>query len=319
MGVEPTSVTTAQGRPAMILSALLNEAAPLLAALQPAFTQPTFQRFTLLMAATLLTTGRRTIANLLRTLGPFRKGHKTSYQRVFSAASWSGLRLACLLARFVVAHLLPDGSITLVGDDTVDGHKGKKVYGKARHRDPVRSSHTYTAWRYGHKWVALCVLVRFPFAARPWALPLVVDLYRTAEQNQQRKRLHRTPAQLMCRLLRLMLLWFPQRTFVFVGDAGYGTHEVARFCWRHRGQLTLVSKLHPDANLHEPPPPYTGKGRPRQKGAKLPKPRQAAAAATLLSGDVGWYGGGKRRVALASGVGSWYKAGAGLVPIRWVF
>jgi hypothetical protein len=271
------------------------------------------------MAAALLTTGRRTVANLLRTLGPLCQGHKTSYQRVFSAASWSALRLACLLARFVVGHLLPDGLITLVGDDTVDGHKGKKVYGKARHRDPVRSSHSYTAWRYGHKWIALCVLVRFSFATRPWALPLVVDLYRNAEQNQQRKRPHRTPAQLMCRLLRLMLLWFPQRTFVFVGDAGYGSHEVARFCYRHRRRLTLVSKLHPDANLYEPPPPYAGKGRPRHKGAKLPKPRQAAAAATLRSTQVGWYGGGTRQVRQTSGLGGWYKAGAGLVPIRWVF
>ncbi len=295
------------------------EATPLLLALVPAFSQPTFARFTTLMAAALLTSGRRTIANLVRTLGPLGQGHQTSYQRVFSAACWSGLQRACLLARFVIGHLLPDGPITLVGDDTVDGHKGKKVYGKARHRDPVRSSHSYTAWRYGHKWVVLCVLVRFPFAVRPWALPLLVDLYHSVEQNQQRKRPHRTPAQLMCRLLRLMLLWFPQRTFVFVGDAGYGSHEVARFCHRHRGRLTLVSKLHPDANLHQPPPPYAGKGRPRQKGAKLPKPRQAAAAATLLPLEVGWYGGGRRSVSHSSGVGGWYKAGAGLVPIRWVF
>ncbi len=303
----------------MILFAFPIEAAPLLAALQPAFTQPTFQRFALLMTAALLSTGRRTIANLLRSLGPLANGHKTSYQRVFSDASWSTLQLACLLARFVVARLLPDGPILLAGDDTVDGHKGKRVYGKARHRDPVRSSHSYTAWRYGHKWVCLAVLVRFPFATRPWALPLLIDLYRSAEQNRQRQRPHRTPAQLMCRLLRLMLLWFPHRRFVFVGDAGYGSHEVARFCWRHRARLTLVSKLHPDANLHEPPPPYRGKGRPRQKGVKLPKPRQAAAAATLKAVEVGWYGGGKRRVAYSSGVGSWYKAGAGLVPIRWVF
>jgi hypothetical protein len=295
------------------------EANPLLLALAPAFSQPTYLRFTTLMAATLLTTGRRTVANLLRSLGPLAQGHKTSYQRVFSAASWSGLTLACLLTRFVLGHLVPEGTVTLVGDDTVDGHKGKKVYGKARHRDPVRSSHSYTAWRYGHKWVVLCVLVRFPFAVRPWALPVVVDLYRTAQQNQQRHRPHRTPAQLMCRLLRLMLLWFPQRTFVFVGDAGYGSHEVARFCWRHRCRLTLVSKLHPDANLYEPPPPYGGKGRPRQKGIQLPKPRQAAAVAARESVSVGWYGGGTRQVEQSSGQGGWYKAGAGLVPIRWVF
>jgi hypothetical protein len=66
--------------------------------------------------------------------------------------------------------------VILVGDDAVDGHPGRRVYAKARHRDPVRSSHSYTAWRYGHKWVVLAVLVRFPFATRPWALPVLVDL-----------------------------------------------------------------------------------------------------------------------------------------------
>jgi hypothetical protein len=204
----------------------------------------------------------------------------------------------------------------------VDGHRGQKVYGKARHRDPVRSTRSYTAWRYGHKWVVLAVLVRFPFAGRPWALPILIDLYRSRQDNEARRRKHRTPAQLMCRLLRLMLIRFPARTFAFVGDAGYGTHEVARFCCRHRGRLTRVSKLHPDANLVQPPPPYAGQGRPRVKGAALPKPRQAVAhlaprSRTRLT--VGWYGGGTRRVATVTGTGHWYKSGRGLVPIRWVF
>ena len=150
----------------------------------------------------------------------------------------------------------------MVGYDTVDGHKGKNVYGKARHRDPVRSTHSYTTWRYGHKWVVLAVLVRFPGTSRCWALPVLVDLYRSAPDNCRRRRPHRTPAQLMCRLLRVLLIRCPGRRFVFVGDAGYGTHAVARFCQRHRARLTLVSKLHPEANLHEAPPPYTGKGRP---------------------------------------------------------
>ena len=96
------------------------------------------------------------------------------------------------------------------------------------------------------------MLVKFPFATRPWALPVLVGLYRSADDDRARRRRHRTPAQLMCRLLRLVLLRFPTRSFVFVGDSGYGTHEVARFCHRHRARLTLVSKLHPDANLFLP-------------------------------------------------------------------
>jgi DDE superfamily endonuclease len=295
------------------------EAAALLAAFVPAFTQPTFHRFVTLLAAAILTTGRRTIANLLRTLGPLAEGHRTDYQRVLSRAPWSGVRLGCALTAFLLTHLLPAGPVLLVGDDTVDGHPGRRVYGKARHRDPVRSSHSYTAWRYGHKWVVLAVLVRFPFATRPWALPVLVDLYRVAADNRQRRRPHRTPAQILCRLLRLLLLRFPGRSFVFVGDSGYGTHAVARFCHRHRGRLTLVSKLHPDANLYAPPPPYTGTGRPRKKGRALPKPRQVAAATRARRLSVPWYGGGTRQVQTVTATGHWYKSGHALVPLRWVF
>ena len=302
------------------MSILPAEAEPLLLTLAPVFTEPTFRRFVILMAAALLTTGRRTVANLLRTVGALAQGHPTSYQRVLSAARWSGLRLACALCRFLLRRWAASGPVPLVGDDTVESHPGRKVYGKARHRDPVRSSHSYTAWRYGHKWVVLAVLVRLPFARRPWALPVLVDLYRSEQDNRARRRPHRTPAQRMIRLLRLMLRWFPDRSFVFVGDSGYGTHEVARFAHRRRDRLTLVSKLHPDANLYEPPPPYTGKGRPRVKGARLPKPRQAVEQARRLRRrTVPWYGGGRRPVRLTSGSGHWYKSGAGLVPVRWVF
>lgn len=295
------------------------EAAPLLAAFAPHLTHPTYTRLVILAAAAILTTGRRTVANLLRTVGGLAPGHRTSYQRVLSAAEWSGLALGCALARFLLDHLVPDGPVPLVGDDTVDGHPGKTVYGKGRHRDPVRSSHAFTAWRYGHKWVVLAVLVKFPFATRRWALPILVDLYRTPEVSTAEGIRHRTPAQLMCRLLRLVLLRFPGRTFVFAGDSGYGTHEVARFCRRHRARLTLVSKCHPDINLFDPPPAYAGKGRPRVKGGRVPKPRQAAATAARAKLTVAWYGGGTRQVEAATGTGHWYKAGNGLVPVRWVF
>jgi hypothetical protein len=294
------------------------EAAPLLAALAPAFTRPTARRFATLLAAAILTTGRRTVANLLRALGPLAGGHRTDYQRVLSRAPWSGL--GCALAGFVLRHVLPDGPVVLAGDDTVDGHPGRKVYGKARHRDPVRSTHSYTAWRYGHKWVVLAVLVRLPFATRRWALPVLVALYRAPGLSRAEGRPHRTPAQLMCRLLRLLLIRCPGRTFVFVGDSGFGTHELARFCHRHRARLTLVSKLHPDANLFGPPPEYRGRGRPAAKSRRRPKPRQAVARARSLTRlSVDWYGGGTRRVGVLTAAAHWYKDGRGLVPVRWVF
>lgn len=296
------------------------EAHPLVQVLALHFTSPTYQRVAVLLVGALLTTGRRTVANLVRTLRHLAPGHLTDYQRVFSRAPWSGVDLGCSLARFLLQHFVPDGPITLIGDDTVDGHKGKRVHGKARHRDPVRSTHSYTTWRYGHRWVVLAVLVKFPFAKRPWALPVLIDLYHSEEGDRERNRPHRTPAQLMCRLLRLVMIRFPDRTFLFVGDSGYGTHEVARFCHRHRDRLALVSKLHPDANLFTPAPPYAGRGRPRIKGNRMPKPRHVAATTPILNEvSVNWYGGGKRRVGTVSRAAHWYKAGDGLIPLRWVF
>jgi len=304
------------------VSTIAAQALPVLALFAPACNPPTFLRLQLLAVAAVLTTGRRTVSNLLRTLGHLAQGAPSSYHRVLSEARWSGLRLAALLTRFLLRRCWPTGTVTLAGDDTVTEHPGRKVYGKARHRDPVRSSHSYTAWRWGHKWVVLAVLVRLPFAPRPWALPVLVGLYRSQTDNRKRGRPHRTPAQLMQLLLRLLLRWSPDRSFRFAGDGGYGSHEMADFARRTQGRLHLVSKFHPRANLYEPPPPVTGKkpnGRPRKKGAKLPSPQQVVAESARTRHDVAWYGGGRRDVEAVSGVGHWYKGGVGLVWVRWAF
>jgi hypothetical protein len=304
------------------VSTTADHALPILALFAPAFTPATFTRAQLLTVACILTTGRRTVSNLLRTLGHLAQGAPSSYHRVLSEARWSGLRLAALLTRFVLRRHWPAGTVTLVGDDTVSSHPGRKVYGKAKHRDPVRSSHSYTAWRWGHKWVVLAVLVRLPFAQRPWALPVLVALYRSKEDNRKRGRPHRTPAELMQVLLRLLLRWFPGRPFRFAGDAGYGSHDMAELAPQSRGRLHLVSKFHPKANLYEAPPLVAGKrpnGRPRKKGAKLPPPRQVVAQSPGSRHDVAWYGGGRRDVEVVSGTGHWYKGGRRLVEVRWVF
>jgi hypothetical protein len=242
--------------------------------LSRAFTTATALRVSLLLPAALLTIGRHTVANLLRTLGPLVPGDTSSYRRVFSHRRWSGWRLARLLAGWVVPHFVPDGPILLAGDDTVDEHRGQKVYGKGRHRDPVRSTHTYTAFRWGHKWVVLAVLVRFPFSRRLWALPVLVALYRPPQKGRR----HKTPPALRRQLLQVRLRWFPDRQFVGAADGNYATHDLARLAARHPKRLTYVSHFYADAALYEAPPPVApGRkrtGRPRQKGAKLPTPRR---------------------------------------------
>jgi DDE superfamily endonuclease len=295
----------------------------LLDTLRGAFTKATALRFALLLPAALLTLGRHTVANLLRTLGPLVPGDPSSYRRVFSTRRWSGWRLARLLAGWVIRHLLADGPIFLAGDDTVEEHRGKKVYGKGRHRDPVRSTHSYTAFRWGHKWVVLAVLVRLPFTRRRWALPLLVALYRSEEENRRRRRRHKTPAELLRQLLCVLLHWFPDRQFVCAADGNYATHDLARLAARHPHRLTYLSHFYADARLYEPAPAVVGKkpsGRPRKKGAQLPSPAQGVRQAKRRQRlNVAWYGGGRRAVEVVTGRGHWYQAGQPLVAVLWVW
>jgi hypothetical protein len=302
-----------------IHQAVPEPARSLFASLAGAFTRPTFRRFVVLALATILTVGGRTVCNLLRTLGALAPGHPSSYHRVFSKRRWSCWRLARGLAAWVFDHLVPEGRIFLAGDDTVTEHPGDNVFGKGCHRDPVRSTHRFTAFRWGHKWVVLTVLVRFPFSRRPWALPLLVALYRSAKDNEKAGRRHKTPARLLQQLCCVLLRWFRRRRFVLAGDGNYGSHEWARFASRRSGRLHLVSKFYPDANLFEPPPPYGGHGRPRVKGKKVATPEQVVAGAERTRLHVAWYGGGRRDVEVVTGTGHWYQAGQGLVEVRWVF
>ena len=294
-------------------------AQPVLSSFAPVFYHPTYQRFLVLTIATVLTTGRRTISNLLRTAGELAHGHPSSYHRVLSRRRWSSPELARILIRFILDHWVPEGPVSLAGDDTVDEHRGARVYGKGCHRDPVRSTHSYTAYRWGHKWVVLTILVPFPFAKRPWALPVLVALYRSPEKAPKAKaeaqkarrrkakartkakakerarrraeaqrargaqagpaRRHKAPSELMRQLLAVLIHWFPDRQFVFAGDGGYGTHALARFAQRHRRHLTVVSLFYANAALHDPPPMVVGKKNGRPRKKGDKRPTPAAVVA----------------------------------------
>jgi len=291
----------------------------LLDTLAAVFTHPTYLRVVVLLVAAILTTGRHTVLNVLRTAGALAPGAASSYHRVFSRRRWKPLELARGLTGWVVRCCVPIGRVRLVGDDTVDEHPGRKVFGKGKHRDPVRSSHSYTAFRWGHKWVVLAVLVRFPFAVRPWALPILAVLYRARDKDAQGKRRHKTPADWMRQMRRLVLRWFPDRQFVFGGDGSYGTHDLAVTASRSHGRLAVVSRFYGNAALYDPPRTQKRRGRRRICGARRAKPETVVTETKSRRRlTVSWYGGGRREVSVASGTGHWYQSGAGLAPVLWV-
>jgi hypothetical protein len=71
------------------------------------------------------------------------------------------------------------------------------------------------------------------------------------------------PAEYLRRRLRRILLQFPDRFVLFVGDGTYDTHETARFIDRDE-RLALVNELHPDAGLYETAPQHDPVDRDRR-------------------------------------------------------
>lgn len=286
-----------------------------------AFTQPTFKRVLTLAIGTIITFGRRTVTAILWTMRPVIDGHYSTYHRVFSRASWSLWPLGKVLAGAILQFIPSDEPVLIPMDDTTARHRGKNVYGKGCHHDAVRSAHKHIVYRWGHRWIVLAISVKFPFTKRRWALPVLCALYRPEELDIAEKRRHKTAPQLARQLMAALFHWFPQRKFVFLGDGGYASHELAMFCHRHQRHASLVSRFHGDANLYAPAskPIMKQNGRPRTKGHALPKPQQLVARRKLTPATVSWYGGSDRRVELTGDIGQWYKAGKGLVPVRWVF
>src|SRR5687768_5500910 len=173
-------------------------AEPLLSSLSIAFTPRTFQRVLLLFVGSVLALGRHTVSRALWTVRAVAagSGHFSDYHRVFSRARWSPWPLARVLAAMVLELVPPGEPVVCPVDDTTPQHKGKCVYGKGRHRDNCRSTRSHTVWVWGHKWVVLAVNVKFAFASRPCALPVLAALYRPKELNREEGRRHKTTLDL---------------------------------------------------------------------------------------------------------------------------
>lgn len=286
--------------------------------LELAFRPRTAARMGALALLAIVTVGRRTLTHVIVTSAGLLGGHFSTYYRLFSRPAWSMWRLGRLVAGLVIDLAPPGQTIIVAVDDTATEHPGKHVYGKGKHRDAPRSSASLVKWIWGHKWVVLTVVTPIPCVSRPWALPVLIALYRNPSQSEAEGLRHKTPSDIARVLMRRLMTWFPERKFILLGDGGYSSHAMARFARRFRKRLTFVGKFYPQAALYDPPPPYRGQGRPRVKGAKRPTPAECVEDAPRRSATVDWYGGGRRKVGLVGGQGQWYKAGYGLTAIRWV-
>ena len=235
-------------------------------------TAPTFASWLTLLTGWVFAR-RRTITGMIMAAGAVDTKHHSAFHRVFATAQWSldklGLAVFGLILPFV-----GDGVIGLSLDDTLARKRGLKVYGAGMHHDPLLSSRKVAITNWGHSWVVLAVVVRFPFCSdRVFSLPVLFRLYLNHKASHRWRVAQRSRPDLAVQLLHLLCGRYPLRSFHLVADSTYGGQSVL-------GHLPtncdLTSRLPLNARLYDAPPPRRpGQvGRPRKRGPRLPTPQQ---------------------------------------------
>jgi hypothetical protein len=282
--------------------------------------QSTWYKVEVLLVGAILATGKRTVSAVLRVMGLSAEGHYAQYHQVLSRAVWSGLDAGAVLLRLLLKAFDRGGPLVFGIDETIERRRGDKIKAKGIYRDPVRSSKEHFVKASGLRWMCLMWLTNIPWAQRVWALPFLTALaaseryYET--QGRKPKKITDWARQMVYQLRR----WLPERMLVVVADSSYAALEFLHALQTLPQPVTVITRLRLDAALYENAPPYSGKGRPRIKGKRLPTPQQVMANpdTTWIHLTLPWYGQLKRTIEISSATAVWYHAGLPAVPIRFV-
>jgi len=235
------------------------------------FTRPTAANFATVIVGWTLCLGRPTVVRIVASLVFGATRHLSTYHRFFSTARWSPDDLwRVFLVHVVVPNLVPEGPIAIAADDTTCEKYGRRVAYAGRYRDAVRSNPAQLVVHWAHNWVILTMLYRSPlWPLRVIAIPVMARLYRKAEQCDQAHPFG-TRAQLVVGMMRELADWLPGREFEVVADGAYPSEELLA---ELPARASFTSRLRADATLFGLPPAARRRrmGRPRRKGAPLPK------------------------------------------------
>ena len=330
----------------------------LIVVFQPLFTKPTWENAKVLLLGAMLARGKRTVTACLRVVGLSDDEHFQNYHRVLNRAKWCALGVArALLGLILLVFSFAAGEVViLAADDTIERRRGKKIKQVRCYRDPVRSSQKHIIKCFGLKWLSMAVMVKPPWASRPWALPFFTVLCpaqldgqpskvsryrirRKARQGKMRKsraktvvkkkfvatgarpRQHKTAVDILATMIRLVHRSMPERAKVLVVDGGYAAVKLALTCALLKN-TSVVMRFHWDAALHAPPEKKAQgrRGPAALKGKRQRSPQQWAARSDAKwdETEIQWYGGEKRQMLVFTRTGLWYRPGYPPVAIRYV-
>jgi hypothetical protein len=273
----------------------------------------------ILLIGAILTPGKRVVSEALRVMGLSQSASFAQYHQVLNRAVWSPLDLAHILLKLLLKTFSQGESTLVFGiDPTIERRWGRKIAARAIYRDPVRSSDSHFVKTSGLRWISLMLLTPIPWAQRIWALPVMTVLSPSERYYQQRGRRPQSVLERSTQMLKLLRRWLPERALVVVGDSAYAALDFLGALQSLK--VTFVTRLRLDAALYEPAPPYSGKGRPRKKGQRLPTLTQVLKDPATLwtTTKLPWYDGQVRDMQIASACAVWFHFGKRPLPIRWV-
>jgi hypothetical protein len=255
--------------------------------LSAAYTRPSFATARQFLLGWIMCLGKHTLWRAAQSAQPqgtpshAERHGLDGYYNFFGRSAWTPSGLAYQVAVLILTRLRFLGRITLLVDDTLAHKRGKSVWGLGWWRDAVASTKKRVATASGHNWVVVAVAYRLPGCPLPiFALPLLARLHLPGQGQPSCPALAR-------QMLAQVLDWFPRHTFTLVGDGAYACKELLLDLDE---RVVFVGRMRGDAAVYDPqvrPAKQGQRGRKAKKGAKLPKPRDAAAKADRKRTSVG--------------------------------
>ncbi len=151
-----------------------------LSLLQPCFTQPTFQTFSMLIVGMIGRVRDCTVTGMLQAAGLAGVWHHSRAHDFFASRRWEPDELGVRLLDFLVTMLVkPDAPIRLAVDDTLFGRSGRKVWGAHYLHDGAQPEGSGQRTRWGNCWVVMVLVVELPcLGGRQVGLPVLFRLFR---------------------------------------------------------------------------------------------------------------------------------------------
>lgn len=293
----------------------------------PLFSRPVYQNAFRLFVGHILCTGRRTVADILKTLDLDSEKNFSRYHWVLSGARWSAYKGSNVLILKILSTFSMDADIYFTVDSTVERRKGAKLKNLGSHRDAVRSTKKQKVLTIGINWLVCSVNVKLPGANSHWSLPFISipmppkDVLSSSKNHHDlhKKKRHKTMTTWTRQIVFTLRRWLGKTaSLILVGDSAFATFELMYAC--QQCSVSLISRLRLDARLYDFIPTNPKLKRKRVVGNVLPKLTEVSKK-NIKEWDeieVKWYGGKTKKLYVQSGKCLWYYIGFSPVAIHWV-